>query len=202
MLVQVFRARSLVTILTSSGTMDGTGFVIASNIWIAVIFLSSVKQYRQILLSFAIGYLLFLRVGETLSYAAVLLPTMMLVGIGFALAFPAVNVAATTGVADHEQGLASGLVNTSFQVGGALILAIVTAVMTSGWNASTAAPGSPDALLDGYVPGLILVAAASLAGLAVAASGLIRRRETAIAYAGPAPVEDLPRERQAYDEAA
>jgi MFS family permease len=143
--------------------------------------------------AFAVGYLLFLRVGDTLNYAAVLLPTMLLVGIGFALAFPAVNVAATTGVADTEQGLASGLVNTSFQVGGALILAVVTAVMTAGWDASTAAPGSADALLDGYVPGLVLVAGASVAGLVVAASGLIRRRETAIAYAGAAPA-DPPRE--------
>ena len=46
---------------------------------------------------------------------------MLLIGIGFALGFPALNVAATAGVADHEQGLASGLVNTSFQVGGALV---------------------------------------------------------------------------------
>jgi len=155
------------------------------------------------MLAFVAGYVLFLRVGETLNYAAVLLPTMLLVGIGFALAFPAVNVAATAGVANQEQGLASGLVNTSFQVGGALVLAITTAVMTSGWNASGAAPGSADALLDGYVPGLILVAGFSLAGLAVAASGLIRRRETAIAYAGAAPAELPPEEsREAYDRAA
>jgi predicted MFS family arabinose efflux permease len=136
--------------------------------------------------AFAIGYLLFLRVGSTLDYATVLLPTMLLIGIGFALAFPALNVAATSGVADHEQGLASGLVNTSFQVGGALVLAVVTAIMTAAWSGSTAAAGSTDALLDGYVPGLVLVAAASLAGLAIALSGALRRREAPVALAAPA----------------
>ena len=50
---------------------------------------------------------------------------MLLIGVGFALGFPSLNIQATTGVDDHEQGLASGLVNTSFQVGGAIALAIV-----------------------------------------------------------------------------
>ncbi len=126
---------------------------------------------------------------------------MLLVGVGFALVFPSVNVAATTGVADHEQGLASGLVNTSMQVGGALVLAVVTAVMTASWDASSATPGSAQALLDGYVPGLVLVAGASLAGLAVAVSGLIRRRETAIGHIPVAAVE-LPVEQPVHDRAA
>jgi MFS family permease len=133
------------------------------------------------MVAFVAGYALFLRVGPTLSYPAVLLPTMVLLGLGFALCFPAVNVAATTGVADEEQGLASGLVNTSFQVGGALMLAIVTAVITSGTAASTAASGSVDALLDGYVPGLTFITAASGVGLAVALTGLVRRRRAAVA---------------------
>ena len=57
---------------------------------------------------------------------------MLLIGIGFALGFPSFNMQATTGVADHEQGLASGLINTSFQVGGAIMLAIVSAVVGDG----------------------------------------------------------------------
>jgi MFS family permease len=132
------------------------------------------------MLSFTAGYVLFLRVGPTLSYPAVLLPTMLLLGLGFALCFPAVNIAATSGVADHEQGLASGLVNTSFQVGGALTLAVVTAIITSGTSASTAASGSVDALLDGYVPALVFIAAASGVGLVVAASGVIRSRRATV----------------------
>ena len=76
-----------------------------------------------------IGFALFLRVEPAMRYANFLLPTMLGIGVGFALCFPAVNAQATTGVADHEQGLASGLVNTSIQIGGAVVLAVVTAVL-------------------------------------------------------------------------
>ena len=57
-----------------------------------------------------------------------MLPTMLLAGLGFALAYGPLNIAATNGIAPQEQGLAGGLVNTSFQFGGALALAVVTAV--------------------------------------------------------------------------
>ena len=53
---------------------------------------------------------------------------MLLVGLGFTLGYAALNVQATAGVADHEQGLAAGLVQTSFQMGGAIVLAAVTVV--------------------------------------------------------------------------
>src|SRR5262245_58863093 len=58
-------------------------------------------------LAFAIGYALFLRIGDSFSYASIFLPTMLLIGIGFALCYPTFNIQATAGVADHEQGLAS-----------------------------------------------------------------------------------------------
>ncbi len=57
---------------------------------------------------------------------------MLLIGAGFALGYGALNVQATAGVADHEQGLAAGLVQTSFQMGGAIVLAAVTAVVGAG----------------------------------------------------------------------
>jgi MFS family permease len=81
------------------------------------------------LLAFVVAYLLFLRVSPGMNYANFLLPTMLLLGVGFALAFPSVNAQATAGVAPHEQGLASGLVNTSIQIGGAIVLAVVTAII-------------------------------------------------------------------------
>jgi nitrate/nitrite transporter NarK len=81
--------------------------------------------------SFAIGYGLMWRIQDSLDYAAVFLPTMVLIGIGFALCFPMMNNQGTAGVADHEQGVASGLVQTSFQVGGAIVLAVVTAIVSS-----------------------------------------------------------------------
>jgi MFS family permease len=137
--------------------------------------------------AFVIGYALFLRIGDSSTYAAIILPTILLLGIGFALAFPSVNMAATAGVADHEQGLASGLVSTSFQVGGALVLSIVTAVVTA--NAGRGATGS--ALLDGFRPGLGVVTAVALLGFASAASGIALRTRFARARAGePAPCVD------------
>jgi hypothetical protein len=132
--------------------------------------------------AFVIGYALFLRIGDSSTYAAIILPTILLLGVGFALAFPSVNMAATTGVADHEQGLASGLVSTSFQVGGALVLSIVTAVVTA--NAGAGATGS--ALLDGFRPGLGVVTAVAVLGFASAASGVAVRARLARARAGDA----------------
>ena len=82
-------------------------------------------------LAFAAGYALFLPVDAT-PYFVAFLPTMLLVGLGFALGYAALNVQATAGVADHEQGLAAGLVQTSFQMGGAIVLAAVSAVVGAG----------------------------------------------------------------------
>ena len=68
---------------------------------------------------------------------------------------------ATNGVAPEEQGLAGGLLNTSFQFGGALALAIVTAVI----NANVGAGGSPQAILVGYHAALYVSVGAALLGL-------------------------------------
>ena len=80
---------------------------------------------------------------------------MLLLGFGFALTFPSINSQATAGVADHEQGLASGLVNTSVQVGGAAMMAVVTAIIGS----ASAEGGAPvrGELLPGMVTGVAVV---------------------------------------------
>ena len=65
-------------------------------------------------------------------YVLTFLPTMLLIGVGFALGYSALSVQATAGVSDHEQGLAAGLVQTSFQMGGAIVLAAVSAVVGEG----------------------------------------------------------------------
>jgi predicted MFS family arabinose efflux permease len=135
-------------------------------------------------ISFVAGYALFLRIGESLTYATVWLPAMLLIGLGFALCFPSLNIQATAGVADHEQGLASGLVNTSFQVGGAIGLAIVTAVVSS----NTGTGGDAASLLDGFRPGLAVVTAIAALGLTVAIAGVLREgRERGLAAAEPVP---------------
>jgi predicted MFS family arabinose efflux permease len=76
----------------------------------------------------AVGYALFLPLSNDRSYAA-MLPTFLLLGLAFSLAYGPLTIAATDGVSEHEQGLASGLLTTSFQFGSALGLAAVTAVL-------------------------------------------------------------------------
>ena len=112
--------------------------------------------------SVALAYALFVPIGVDSGYWAAILPTMLLAGLGFALAFGPLNVAATAGVAPLEQGLAGGLLNTSFQFGGALVLAVVTAVN----NANTGGDGSPQALLDGFHPALAVSVIAAVLGIA------------------------------------
>ena len=123
-------------------------------------------------LSSLVGYALVLRFDATPDYLVVLLPTMLLIGIGFMLGFPTLNIQATSGVSNHEQGLASGLVQTSFQIGGAIGLAIVTAVVSGNVGNST----DPDTILDGYRTALTVTVAIAAAGLLVALSGLVRAR--------------------------
>ncbi len=135
------------------------------------------------LLSAGAGYALFEPIGLDSSYAVDMLPTFLLAGVGFALAFGPLNVQATSGVAAEEQGLAGGLLNTSFQFGGALVLAIVTAVN----NAYVGAGGGPQAVLDGFHAALYVSVAASVFGIAA----LLAHGRTAVAPAGELPLEEI-----------
>ncbi|HEV3267256.1 MAG TPA: MFS transporter [Acidimicrobiales bacterium] len=123
------------------------------------------------LAAFLLGYLLFLRVNPGMPYVDFLLPTMVLLGVGFALCFPSINSQATAGVADSEQGLASGLVNTSIQVGGAIVLAVTTAIIGPG--ATAAHQGQ---LLPGMTTAITVVAGISLVGLAFTMVRMSKRR--------------------------
>ncbi|MFI6622061.1 MFS transporter [Streptomyces sp. NPDC050528] len=130
---------------------------------------------RLIVVGFAlmvVGYALFLRVSVDPGYASMILPSMLLIGAAFALVFPSLNIQATNGVDDHEQGMVSGLLNTSVQVGGAIFLAVVTAVVT----AHAPARATPQAVLDSYRPGLVVVTFIALAGLLITLPGLRSRR--------------------------
>ncbi len=126
--------------------------------------------------SLVAAYAWFLRVGTHPDYPAVLLPTVLLIGIAFGLGFTALSLAATDGVADHEQGLAASLFQTSFQVGGAVVLAIVTAVVDAGGASQTV---SAQHTLGAYRPALALITAVSAVGAIAALSGL-RRRQAAV----------------------
>jgi MFS family permease len=115
----------------------------------------------------AAGYALFLPVGLDWTYAA-MLPTLLLVGLAFSLAYGALTIAATDDVAEEEQGLASGLLNVAVQFGAAVGLALAAAVNV----AATGDERSAQALLDGYRAALVVPVAAALLGAAVTAAGL------------------------------
>lgn len=116
------------------------------------------------------GYGLMLRIQDTLSYTGVFLPALVLIGIGFAVCFPMMTIQATAGVSDQEQGVASGLVQTSFQFGAAIVIAVVTAIVSAHGS------GSPDHLVHSFRVALGVVTGVSGAGLLVTLAGLISGR--------------------------
>jgi MFS family permease len=120
------------------------------------------------------GYIAFLRVGTQADYVGVILPAVIGVGIAFGLGFSALSLAATSGVADHEQGLAASLFQTSFQVGGAVVLAVVTAVIDAGGASQVT---SAQATLGAYRPALAVITGVSVLGALVALTGVARRRQ-------------------------
>ena len=125
-----------------------------------------------------------------------MLPATLLIGLAFGLGFSSLSVAATAGVPDAEQGLAASLFQTSFQVGGAVVLAVVTAVIDASGAGRVL---SPAATLAAYRPALILITGVAAAGTLVALSGLRRRdsrprrRRTARAGRRPGVVRSAPR---------
>jgi len=120
-----------------------------------------------------LAYALFLPIDLDSGYAAAMLPTFLLVGVGFALCFGPLNIAATNGIAPEEQGLAGGLLQTSMQLGPALVLAVVTAVN----EANTGTGGTAQAQLDGFHAALVVPLVVAIVGTAVTALGLRRPRK-------------------------
>src|SRR6202453_1449954 len=120
------------------------------------------------------GYAVFLRAGVTPDYPGVMLPAVILLGTAFGFGFSALTVAATSGVRNQQQGLAASLFQTSFQVGGAVVLAVITAVIDAGGANSVT---SPSATLSAYRPALYLITGIAAFGLLAAVPGL-RGRST------------------------
>jgi MFS family permease len=122
------------------------------------------------------GYGVFLRAGTAPDYPGVMLPSVILLGAAFGFGFSALTVAATSGVRNEQQGLAASLFQTSFQVGGAVVLAVVTAVVDAGGGNTLT---SPAAALSAYRPALYLITGVAALGLLAALPGL-RRGSTAV----------------------
>jgi MFS family permease len=133
----------------------------------------------------AAGLLLFSIVPLHASYPAWLLPVMLLWGIGAGFAYPAVIQLAMSGTPMEEVGLASGIVNTSQQVGGALALAVLATVSTTRINhLELHNIVTETALASGYhlafaIAGFIVLAAVVLTPILLRRSdGAMRATET------------------------
>jgi hypothetical protein len=104
-------------------------------------------------------------------YVVDVLPAMLLLGIGAGVSFPALMTLAMSGASDADAGLASGLVNTTMQVGGALGIAVLATLASS----RTDSLGSgPAALTSGYHLAFTVSAALVAVGALVAATVLQR----------------------------
>ena len=131
----------------------------------------------------ALGLVLFARAPVDGNFVVDVLPSMILLGIGAGIAFNPVLLAAMSDVPPEESGLASGVVNTSFMMGGALGLAVLASLAARRTDSLLAAGESEiDALTGGYhlaflIGAICAAAAAAIGGL------LLRKGAYADAYA-------------------
>ena len=134
------------------------------------------------------------------SYVRDVLPVMVVLGLGIGTAFPALMTLAMSGATPADAGLASGLVNTAVQVGGALGLAVLATL--SATRSETLIDGgqsSAAALTGGYHLAFLIGAALVLAAILVAVTLLAPKRQAG----GRAAVAAMPpRAEPAYSEAA
>jgi EmrB/QacA subfamily drug resistance transporter len=135
-----------------------------------------------------VGLLLFTQVSVGGSYVADLLPGFLAIGLGMPFGFVPITIAALAGVQPDEAGLASGLINTSQQIGGAVGVAAL-ATIANDWTKDSVADGSPvpQALVDGFQAAFVGGAIIAAAGIVVALL-MIRREELAqVPAEAPAP---------------
>ena len=112
-------------------------------------------------------------------FATDLLPGYLLVGVGIAFSYVPVSIASLAGVAEREAGLASGLINTSQQIGGAIGTAVASTIFTSHFKSLRIDGKSlPEALTGGYAWAFWGLAVIGVLAL-IAALTLIRREELA-----------------------
>jgi EmrB/QacA subfamily drug resistance transporter len=162
------------------------GIIIASGIAQQVIGrLGAIPVVLTGLVVAAVGLLLLARLSADGSYASDVLPGLVVMGIGLGFVFVPLTLIGTTNVAESDAGLASGLFNTSQQVGGAIGLAVLSTLAanhTSGrlstlGHAATAHDQS-QALVSGFQVGFVTAAGLMILGVALVVA-LIRRRDVA-----------------------
>jgi EmrB/QacA subfamily drug resistance transporter len=132
------------------------------------------------MLLIAAGLVWFSQISADGGFLSDVLGPSLVAAVGLGFAFVPQTIAAVSGVTEHEAGLASGLINTSQQVGGALGLALLSTVAFTQINDAAAASGgapSPVALTDGYGDAFLVGAGIALLGV-LATLVLIRSRDS------------------------
>ncbi len=148
----------------------------------------------------AAGLLVFRSAPVNAAYVTDLLPVMLLLGVGAGLVFPALMTLAMSGATPEDSGLASGLVNTTQQVGGALGLAVLATLATTRTGALQAHSASTaTALTGGYHLAFTIAAGLLLTAIAI---GLALLPSGQTLHAVAAPAEDSPPEEAAFLEQA
>jgi EmrB/QacA subfamily drug resistance transporter len=122
------------------------------------------------------GFLLLTRIVGHGDYASHVLPALVALGVGLGMSFVPITIAATTGVGAGDSGLASGLLNSTQQVGGSLGLAILSSVSTTRVTSALHGGVAPSlALTHGFKGAFIVAAVLCGAGVVVALALLPRR---------------------------
>ena len=140
-----------------------------------------------------VGLLLLARTPIDATYAVDLLPAMILIGLGAGLGFPSLMTLAMSGATASDSGVASGLVNTSVQVGGAIGLAVLATFATERTEAQLADGESAAAALNsGFHLAYLIGAGLVLIAIVVAVVVLRARLPEEAAALPEAPAEPIP----------
>ena len=136
----------------------------------------------------SLGMALLTRIGVDTGYASHVLPSLVLIGVGFGLIIAPSFATATLGVPRHDSGVASAMVNTSQQVGGSIGTALLSTVAISATTDYVALHGpGPMAAVEGYVSAFWWAAAIFAVG-ALVTGALLRSGAKVPAHASPEPV--------------
>jgi EmrB/QacA subfamily drug resistance transporter len=140
------------------------------------------------LILFAVSFLFFARAPADGNFAVDVLAGMLLIGLGGGITFNPLLLAAMGDVGPSEAGLASGIVNTAFMMGGALGLAVLASVAASRTDTLLAAGDSTRVALTGGYHAAFLVGAAFATAGAVVAAALLRPQQAPMPHGAPEPL--------------
>ncbi len=191
-----FSALYLQRVLGYGSLQTGLAFLPAMLILGALSYSAAAKVVNRIgvkpmlmvgMASLVISLLLFARAPVGGSFLVDVLPGMLLLGFGASFAFLTVILASVSGMPERDAGLASGLVNTAQQLGGALGLAVLASVAASRTEGLGGAGSEPVAALNGGYHAAFLLSAIFVALAAVLAAALLRLNKDGKEAGGKTP---------------